>query len=437
MDANAHNLVADIVVLGGGMAGISAAISAARAGCKTLIIERRTSLGGMATTGLVMPFLGVFSKGRKIIGGNLDYILQTLKDNFPFSVTKLAFDPEAMRHTLDIIADNYQIDILLDTWVTDIVMRSNTVAAVKIYNKSGAGIVTARQFIDATGDADIACMAGIPCKVGRDNDGKTQAYTLRFMMGNIDANQAQPWLNERDKEKGFLDLLETYAKRYHVPILDMHFQNFEVPGRKDVLVFNVPRIIGIDGIDGCSLSEGYRRARRIIRVYARIMRENVPGCAHAYILSTAESLGVRESRRIVGSYILTGDDVIQGKKFADAVCGNCWWIDIHNPQGKGVSEMVGPKGGHNDIPYRALFSDQVDNLWVAGRCISATHEALASARIMPTCIATGQAAGTAAAIANQKNTTASLIDISELRRKLVQDGAIITGINLCDGHPPC
>ncbi|MDW7656239.1 MAG: FAD-dependent oxidoreductase [Bacillota bacterium] len=434
MKANTINIETDIAILGGGMAGVSAAICAAKAGRRTLIVERRTSLGGMATTGMVMPFMGVYGDGRKIIGGNLDLILKALQDNFPNSVRKLAFDPEAMRHTLDIIIDHYKINLLLDTWVTDVNILDRKITAVAIYNKSGRGFIKARQFIDTTGDADIAYMAGIPCNTGREADGKTQAYTLRFMLGHVDAERAQPWLNARDKEKSFIDLLEAYARQYQVPILDMHFQNFLVPGRKDVLVFNVPRVIGIDGVDGISLSEGYRQARRLIRVYARIMREHVPGCEQSYILSTAETLGVRESRRIVGAYVVTYDDVVQGRKFPDSICGNCWWIDIHNPDGKGVSEMVGPKGGHNDIPYRALYNEQIDNLWVAGRCISTTHEALASTRIMPTCIATGQAAGLAAAIADQHNVAASAVNTTELRQMLVDDGALITGINLSEGN---
>jgi len=422
----------DVSILGGGMAGISAAISAAKAGCRTLIVERRTSLGGLATTGMVMPFLGVYGGGHKVISGNLDLILAAIGKHFPTSVNKHAFDPEAMRHTLDILMDDYKIDLLLDTWATDICVENEKITKVAVHNKSGHGYIRAKEFIDTTGDADVANMAGISCTKGRESDGKTQAYTLRFMLGHVNTELAQPWLDARDKKSSFIELLNVYATKYNVPILDMHFQNFQVPGRNDVLVFNVPRIIDIDGTNGFSLSDGYRLARRLIRVYMQIMRENVPGCEQAYLMSTAESLGVRESRRIIGEYVLTGDDVARGRKFPDAICGNCWWIDIHNPSGKGVSEMIAPKGGHNDIPYRALYNRKIDNLWVAGRCISTTHEALASTRIMPTCIATGQAAGIAASIADKQNLTASSVAVTELQNRLVAEGSLITGINLDD-----
>lgn len=420
----------DVAILGGGMAGFSAAIAVARAGLKPLIVERRTSLGGMATTGMVMPFLGVYGDGKKIIAGNLDVILDAVKTNFTRSIREHYFDPEAMRHTLDILAEEYGIELLLDTMVADVNVRNRRIDTVSAVNKSGMNTISARCFIDATGDADGAVRAGVPWRMGRDSDGKTQAYTLRFMLGNVDTQLVRQWMSAMEKGDGFASLFRQYADRYQVPIMDTGFQNFEVPGRPGTLVFNVPRVIGINGVDGGSLTEGYLRARKLIRVYTQILRENVPGCEDAVITNTAESLGVRESRRIVGAYVLTRDDVAEGRIFDDGICGNCWWIDIHNPEGKGVSEVVAPKGGHNDIPYRALYTRQLDNLWVAGRCISADHEALASARIMPTCIATGQAAGWAATMALRSNKAAQTVDTGALRQALVRDGALITGINL-------
>lgn len=420
----------DIAVLGGGMAGFSAAYSAAKSGRKVLLVDKRTSLGGLATGGLVMPLMGISAGNRKIVAGNMEVIMDSIKSYFPHSVDGYYFDPEAMKHSLDLMAAEAGIDLLFDTVVTGVQKEEKLIKGIEAVNKSGLCIIKADYYIDATGDADVSVMAGVPVEMGRKSDGRTQAYSLRFIIGNIDADLAEKHLRELHKNDGYEKLYKKYSAKYHVPIMDAGMQNFRIPGRKDSLAFNAPRLLDINGVDGKSLSDGYLLGRKLIGVYVRILRENVKGCEDAVVTNTAECMGIRESRRITGQYILTKEDVVEGRKFSDGICGSCWWIDIHNPTGKGVSEIIKPKGGYYDIPYRCIVSNEIHNLWIAGRCISTDHESLASARIMPTCIATGQAAGTAAAMASIDKKTVNEIDINALRNKLAEEGALITGINL-------
>ena len=196
---------------------------------------------------------------------------------------------------------------------------------------------------------------------------------------------------------------------------------------EEVHLFN---LVGGGHIDAFSLSDSYSLGRKLIREYIKVMRENISGFENAVLTNTAETLGIREGRRIQGKYIITHEDVAEGRNFGDCVCGNCWWIDIHNPSGKGVLDATRPKGGYHDVPYRALYSDALKNLLFTGRCISSDHAALAAVRIMPTCIATGQAVGAAARLAIEENTTIQNVDINNLQTLLVKEGALISGINL-------
>lgn len=423
----------DLVVVGGGMSGFSAAYTAANNGCNVLIVEKKTCLGGLATSGLVIPFMGLKAKPTnvKIIAGNLDKIRENLKSYFPEAIENkesASFNPECMKYALEFMATESGVNILYDSVATNVNVKNSSIVSIDIFNKSGFANIKSKYFIDATGDADIAYKAGVPCAVGRESYGKNQAYSLRFIVGNIDVKKAQPQLNNNREE--LAELMEKSAKTYDLPIMDNGMQNFIVPGRDDCLAFNAPRILDTDATNGESLSRGYILAHKLIIAYVDILRKNIAGCKRAIITNTAETMGVRDSRRIQGKHVLTRHEVAQGYKFEDGICGNCWYIDIHNPDGKGASEIIFPKGGYNDVPYSSLYSNEIDNLLVAGRCISSDHNALASVRIMPTCIATGQAAGMAVSMACNKSIKTSQVDTDVLRKRLAADGALISGINL-------
>ena len=433
------NYKTDIVIAGGGMAGVSAAISAAESGADVLLVEQLSYLGGTATGGMVVPLMtgGIFSnEGKKVVSGNLDKIFEKLEEfedaknyNCNHEILKLALDEMMLER---------KVKVLFNTFICDAEKKNDSLSSIYTINKSGRQQYEAKVFIDATGDADVAYMAGIPYEMGRPADGITQATTLRFILGNVDAGKAHEYMSSKEGSVKFKEAIQRYADETGFEILDAHgFQNFIINGRSNELMFNCPRVIGVNTTDAQSLSNAYINGRKKILVYYKLLKQNIPGCENSFISYIAPFLGIRESRRIIGEYMIIAEDVLEGRKFQDGIACNSWFIDIHNPTGKGIIGSEGkrvkhqyPKGGWNDIPYRSLYSNQIKNLLVAGRCISAAHEAQAAIRIMASCIAIGQAAGTAAGMMANGNLNSDEINAAELREKLALDGALITGVNL-------
>lgn len=432
-------IMKDVIVVGGGMAGVSAAISAAENGADVLLLDQLSCLGGTATAGMVTPMMtgGIYAdNGKKVVSGNMDKIFDHM--NKYEETSNYNFNPEILKYVLDEMLLERNVDILFNTYIYDVEKQNGCIKNLVGINKSGVGKYCAKVYIDTSGDADIAYKAGIHCKTGRDNDGLTQASTLRFIISNVDAKRAKEYMSSREGRENFKNAIKSYSESTGFEILDSEeFQNFIINGRTNELVFNCPRVIGIDATDSKSLTKAYVEGRRKILVYFQLLKGNVPGCENSHISNIAGLLGIRESRRICGDYVLSGEDVIKGRKFNDGIACNAWYIDIHNPTGKGILGYKGksekiqyPEGGWNDIPYRCLYSNQVKNLLVAGRCISTTHEAQAAVRIMASCIAMGQAAGTAASLMAEKNISVDKVDAQLLRERLANDGALISGINL-------
>ena len=427
----------DVIVVGGGMAGVSAAISAAESGAEVLLLEQTSCLGGVATAGLVTPMMrnGVFTyDGKKVVAGNLDKIIDL---NDFYAGTEFNFNPEVMKCVLDELLMSRGAQVLFHTFIFDVERKEDQLTALIGASKSGVSRFEADVYIDATGDADVAYRAGSPCMIGRETDGLTQAVSLRFIAGNIDVPTARSYLTSEHGKEAFMKAIKQYCDTTGFEILDSRsFQNYPVLNRPNELAFNCPRIVGIDGTKASDLSKAYIEGRKKILVYLKLLREHVPGCEHIQVTSIAPLLGVRETRRLKGEYIVTEDDVIEGRKFHDGIGCNSWFIDIHNPKGTGITygssqkTISYPKGGWNDIPYRALYSKDINNLLVAGKCVSSTHEAHAAIRIMASCIAMGQAAGTAAGLSIKDGSNVSDVDTNQLRNKLAEDGALISGINL-------
>lgn len=444
-----NEAVKDVIVIGGGMAGVSAAMSAGEEGADVLLIEQQSYLGGTATGGLVVPLMvgGIYTQDkRKIVSGNLDRIFSRIERHG--DARGYNYNPEIIKCVLDDMMTEHNVEILFNTFIYDVEVKDKKIKNIFSINKSGVTKYGAKVFIDTSGDADVAYKSGVLWEMGRKSDGLTQAVTLRFTLGNVDVDRARGYMRSDKGRESLRRAIKEYTDNTGFEILDSGgFQNFVVGGRPNELVFNCPRIIGADATDSASMTRAYITGRRKILVYYKLLKENIPGCENAFISNIASLIGIRESRRIQGEYVLTGDDVVGGRKFDDGIACNSWYIDIHNPKGTGILSGQGnsyqggtypgstagpqyPRGGWNDIPFRCLYSNEVKNLLVAGRCISTTHEAQAAVRIMASCIATGQAAGTAAALMAKNNQVADLVDVDALRRRLSERGALITGINL-------
>ena len=449
---------ADVVVCGGGPGGFPAAIAAARHGAKTLLIERYGFLGGLATAGLVSPVLGHTASGvgsnasnTPIVEGILREITERMHalDGAPEWAATLTrwgieFDAEALKIVLDELLQEAGVELLLHTVITDVVMDGDRILAVVVENKSGRQAVAGKLFIDATGDADIAARAGAPTTKGRPFDGRGESMGSFFHLAGY-----APLSEERKQELREQIAHEMEDGRFHFYNAGFFGTNAH---HKDHSAANMTRAAG-DSTDVGDMTRAELNVRRDIWELLRYLRANVPEFEDAYVQQTSPQVGPRESRQVVGPYRLSGEDVTQGRKFDDGIARGSWWVDIHCPLGntypvhlcvascpKGEEcpfwaaehermldrdELYPPQGDWYDIPYRSLLSVAVPNLLASGRCISATHEGMAGARVMGTCIAIGQAAGTAAALALATNTPLAEIDVQRLRQMLRDDGQLV------------
>ncbi len=461
-----------VLVAGGGPSGICAAIAAARNGARTLLIERYGFLGGTATSASVGPFAPFHHGDEQVIQGIPQEIIDRLYElggssghmkvqHSHGSGTYMCwFDREVYKFAALQLVQEAGADILLHTWVSEAVMDGDRIHGLIVQNKSGRQLIPADVVIDTTGDGDVIAASGARFEFGRESDRRTQAMTLLFEMAGVDIPPLRQYIETHPHEfewwspvlpirplrpefqqehfvaQGFLSLVkeamdtgELYLGRNSVLLLTTLW-----PGE---ITFNSTRVIGKRGIDARELTEAEIDARRQAMSLAKFMKKYVPGFARAYVVTTGVQIGVRESRRLVGEYILSTKDVQRGHKFADGIARGYFPIDIHSPTGKegyvpGGSTWTELEDSY-DIPYRCCLPEKVEGLLVAGRCIAASHEAVGSTRSTGTCMALGQAAGTAAALAVRQGIVPRRVDIKELRTLLQAQGA---SIERPSGHFP-
>jgi len=367
-----------VIVAGGGPAGIAAAVAASRQGAETLLIERYGFLGGMATAGLVNPFMPWHANGSPLVAGIFEEM-----------------------HTL----------------VGGVAREGSAITSIRTESKSGTEEWTAALYVDCTGDADLAFRAGVPCDHGRDEDHLAQPMTLNFRMAGVEIEQ----MPTRQEINRLFDQAKAEG-RLHQPRENVLFFYTTRPG---VVHFNTTRVTGLSGADADDLTAAEIEARRQAHELAHFLVARVPGFERAYLEQSGAQIGVRESRRIRGDYALTGDDVVNARKFPDGIARSNYPIDIHSPTGSGTVIREVPAGNYYQIPYRCLLPVGVDNLLVAGRCVSATHEGQSSLRVMPQCFAMGQAAGVAAAMAVRSGISPRQVSAEELRQALRKQGQIV------------
>ncbi len=388
----------EVIVVGGGPAGIGAALAAGRQGKRTLIIEQYGFLGGMWTAGLVIPIWDWENKGG-IIRELIDDLNAAGKNSN--SGPLYTFDIEAMKLLLDRKMREAGVDVLFHTLFADAVVEDGAIRGVLVENKSGRQAYLAPVVIDCTGDGDVAARAGAPFRVGRDSDGLTQPMTMMFKLGNMDYVQNVhrfPYDSSHTELFHYMKLAALDAGLGE----DYEF-NFERPY---ILRLPTPHqgmaemthVRGKDGLNIRDLSAAEMEGRELVDEAMRFFTSYMPQFKDAFLEQTAPHIGVRETRRIMGEYMLTIEDMLAGARFEDGICTCAFKVDIHQPDGKSQEGMSIPTKPYQ-IPYRCLVPLGVEGLLVAGRCISGTYEAHASYRVTGDCVPMGQAAGTAAALA--------------------------------------
>ena len=439
----------DVLVVGGGPAGIGAAIGAVQAGARVILAERYGFLGGNATAALVMPLMSFHTQipqkerrgattllptdhgpGEPVVGGALAKLLARLVSVGGAIPPTLAtgyvvpFDPEWFKIVALDLLDEAGVQLLFHAFASGIIGEKR-VEGVVFETKSGPLAIRAKVTIDCTGDADIAVQAGTPTEVGR-LDGLVQPMTLMFRMAEFHRAAFEAYVKQHPQEwrgvHGLWDLVRkaTAAGELKLPREDILF--FATPHEGEVSV-NSTRVTRVLGTDVWDLSYAEWMSRRQMRQIAEFLKQYVPGFEKSYVMQSGVNVGVRETRRIIGDYQLTADDVLSARKFDDAIARGAYPVDIHNPTGTGTVLKRLPPGEAYDIPLRCLMPQNAQGLIVAGRCISGTHEAHSSYRVMPIVMATGQAAGVTAAIAARRGAQPREIGAREIQHELVRQGA--------------
>lgn len=412
----------DVLVVGGGSAGSSAAVAAARSGARVILIERYGFLGGTGAA-VLDTFYGFFTPGsveKKVVGGIPDEVVGGLerrgvllkRPNTYGAGAGLTYDSETLKVVWDEMVSGAGVRVLFHTYFVDVIRDGARVQGAIAGTKRGLRAILAQAVVDASGDADVCARAGASFE-DAGALGIAQSLTTTFKVINVDVRRAKAF-----PKKELWALMEN-AQGYDLPRKEgsAHLTPFQ-----GVMVTNMTRVAGVDATDPDALSKAEMEGRRQALEYLRFLREQVPGYERAELGGLSVQIGVRETRRIRGEYWITREDLLSARKFPDAIARCGAPIEEHHAGGDTRWEYL-PDGETVDIPYRALLPQGLENVIVAGRCLSASHEAHASLRSIGQCLAMGQAAGLAAALA--KDGEVRGVDLNELRMRLLEMGAVL------------
>jgi hypothetical protein len=411
--------VIGVLVVGAGSAGSTAAIAAARTGASTLLVDRFGFLGGTSTAVLdtFYAFYTPGAKPRKVVSGIPDDVVGRLTErgmaferpNTYGAGTGITYDPESLKRVWDELVLESGARTLLHAFVFAVQVEAGRVVSVDVATKGGVRRLRPSVVVDASGDADVSALAGAPFEAPGDN---VQSLSTVFRVANVDVARAEAvpkqelWSLMREaRDSGRYGLTRIEGSVHRTP-------------HEGVMMALMTRVRSIDATDADQLSSAEREGRRQAHEYFRFLRECVPGYERAVLVSTSPAIGVRESRRIIGEHVLTADEILAAARFDDQIAQCGAPIEEHHA-GEDTRWVYLEDGATYGIPFRALQPQGLDNVLVAGRCFSATHDAHASARSMGTCMAMGQAAGTAAALSGEPKRLAA----GTLRARLSEDGA--------------
>ena len=421
----------DVLVAGGGPAGLCAAVASARSGARTAVIEQWPMLGGQSTMCRVC-YYHTSDRTREVIFGLTQEFIERLKrhggitqfHSFPRAHETYVFSPEWMSIVCDELVRENKVRTLCYTPCVDVRTSGRRIKAIVVSTKRGLREIRASVFVDATGDADVGALAGCETLGGRESDGRVQGMTMLCSFFNPDASK----LGEMNAAFGTMQKrMEEMRKRGELPQFGGHdwVGNDIYGGGQSQLGCTIG-----DPLDAEDLTRAAMEARAKLPVFLRFFRENWPGCQDLVLNRIAPALGVRESRRIPGLYTFTKSDVYNLSNFHDAIGHGFWPVDLHDPDGTGYSTYWDgdnrlKAGTTYQIPYRILVARDMDNLLMAGRCASATHEGMAALRIQSHCHVMGQAAGAAAAMCLEAGLRPADVDVPALQQRLIKQGVWI------------
>ncbi len=448
----------DVVVIGGGPAGSVASVAAAREGARVACVERYGFLGGTLTAAMVAPIMGFHAGSQQVVQGIPQEIVGRMMaigaspghvpDPIDFCDTVTPFDYEGLKRVLLEMAVEAGVDLWFHTVFLDAEARDGEIEAVRVWQKDGIKELRAPVFIDASGDGDLSVAAGAAFEMGRPGDRRPQPMTLMFRLGGVNWDEVMEYLSQHPDEvqhgqgiHGPIDIgwLRRLPSRgfagFKTTVLEARARGEWTIPRDRLLIFegvrpgeavvNTTRVLDRLGVVGEDLARAEVEGRQQAYTVADFLTRRIPGFAGSYLLETPAQIGVRETRRIVGDYTLTADDVLGARKFDDAIACGAYPIDIHDPASERLVTKRLPQGEYYTIPYRCLLPRDGKNWLVAGRCISATHEAFAAFRVSAIVMAIAQAAGTAAAMAVERRFSPRRLDPRDLRRILAQRSAFV------------
>lgn len=439
----------DVIIVGAGPSGMTAALSAARNGASVLLIEKNGYPGGMNTASMVCPLMTFHSGNTQIIKGiaqeivdrlaERDATLGHIPDPIGMVSTITPIDPVVLKLVyFEMLAKEPNITTVFHTFLTGAVAMNGKVTSIIVVNKSGTTAYQGRSFIDATGDADLAYLCKAEFTQGRNKDGMSQPMSLMFKMGGVELEKIAKYV-QTNPEQFILNSscdLSTYlavsgffrevakAKENGDLTIPRDRVLFFQGIHPDEIIVNMTRVLCLSGVNAKNLTQAEFEAHRQVDEIIRFFKNYLPGFDHAYIQDIADTTGVRESRRIEGKAILVAEDILENRCYETAVAMCAFPIDIHDPVGDELNWIRKERACCYDIPFGVMVPKHFSNLLVTGRCISATHEALASARISPTAMALGEAAGLAAAMVTGANISFDELDVHQLQNRLVEQNAI-------------
>ena len=445
---------ADVLIIGGGPAGVCAAISAARFGASTVLVEEGGFCGGMATRGLVGPFMTCYdAEGKEmIIRGLFEEIVDRMvASGFAIHPAEVMggtaftswikvghdhvtpFEAEGLKLILDEMLMEAGVKVLYHTTFLQPIMDEKKITGAVVASKSGIQGISAKMVIDATGDGDVAYRCGAEYEMGNEELGLMQPATMFFRISNVDTDRVEADIQAN---------LHNFYRKEGVNYRSFHWRVtearengdwsmdrvsiglFRMP-KKDEWCVNTSRIMNVDSTDSESLTKAEILGRKQVDEILNFLRKYVPGCEDARLKSTASYIGIRESRHIKGEYRLTAEDLLSAKVPEDSILIAANSVDVHGRFGPKSNEYTPINGSYYGVPYRSLIPLGIDGLLLAGRCISADSTAAGAIRVMPPCMAMGQAAGTAAAMAAKQNIPVRDVEISLLQEQLKNNGVCL------------